>query len=48
MIGGSLAAFLALYLVLGIVDFVLMRRYARPETGAPPEPKEELAPVPTF
>jgi len=27
----SLAVFIGLYLALGIVDFVLMRRYARPD-----------------
>jgi len=30
-LGISLAFFISLYLVLGIVDFVLMRRYARPD-----------------
>jgi cytochrome d ubiquinol oxidase subunit I len=35
----SLAVFISLYLVLGIVDFVLMRRYARPDR---PIPAEEL------
>jgi cytochrome d ubiquinol oxidase subunit I len=30
----SLAVFIGLYLVLGIVDFVLMRRYARPDRPA--------------
>jgi len=34
--------FIGLYVVLGIVDFVLMRRYARPERAAP----EEELPVP--
>jgi len=38
----SLAVFIGLYLVLGIVDFVLMRRYARPDR---PVPEAEL-PVP--
>ena len=35
----SLAVFVTLYLVLGIVDFVLMRRYSRPE---PPPAREEV------
>ena len=35
----SLPFFIALYVVLGIVDFVLMRRYARPDR---PPPREEL------
>jgi cytochrome bd ubiquinol oxidase subunit I len=38
-LGISLGVFISLYLALGIVDFVLMRRYARPD---PPEPQEEL------
>jgi cytochrome d ubiquinol oxidase subunit I len=38
----SLAVFIGLYLILGIVDFVLMRRYARPDR---PVPEAEL-PVP--
>ena len=42
-IGFSLAVFICLYVVLGVVDFLLMRRYARPDTGRPPQ--EEL-PVP--
>jgi cytochrome d ubiquinol oxidase subunit I len=38
-LGASLAVFITLYVVLGIVDFVLMRRYAQPDR---PMPKEEL------
>jgi cytochrome bd ubiquinol oxidase subunit I len=38
-LGISLAFFIALYAILGVVDFVLMRRYARPDR---PVPKEEL------
>jgi cytochrome d ubiquinol oxidase subunit I len=41
-LGISLGVFIGLYLALGIVDFVLMRRYARPDR---PGPQEEL-PVP--
>jgi cytochrome d ubiquinol oxidase subunit I len=41
-LGISLGVFVTLYVVLGAVDFVLMRRYARPGR---PEPQEEL-PVP--
>jgi cytochrome d ubiquinol oxidase subunit I len=42
----SLSFFIALYLVLGVVDFVLMRRYARPDL---PMPTEELpAPAVTY
>jgi cytochrome d ubiquinol oxidase subunit I len=45
-IGISLGVFITLYLVLGIVDFVLMRRYAQPDR---PLPSEELpAPVVTY
>ena len=38
-LGISLGVFFALYITLGVVDFVLMRRYARPDR---PTPKEEL------
>ena len=42
----SLAVFVALYVALGVVDFVLMRRYARPEM---PTAREELPePAVTF
>jgi cytochrome d ubiquinol oxidase subunit I len=45
-LGISLGFFVSLYLILGIVDFVLMRRYARPDR---PAPQEELpAPVVTY
>jgi cytochrome d ubiquinol oxidase subunit I len=42
-IGISLAVFAVLYIALGVVDFVLMRRYARPDTGAPPDKEQEPA-----
>ena len=38
-LGISLGFFITLYVVLGVVDFVLMRRYARPDR---PAPQEEL------
>jgi cytochrome d ubiquinol oxidase subunit I len=38
-LGISLGVFIGLYLILGIVDFVLMRRYARPDR---PERREEV------
>jgi len=42
----SLGFFVTLYVVLGVVDFVLMRRYARPDR---PSPREELpVPVATY
>ncbi len=41
-LGISLGVFVGLYLALGVTDFVLMRRYARPGR---PEPRDEL-PVP--
>ena len=45
-LGISLAFFITLYVVLGIVDFVLMRRYARPDR---PTTSEELpAPAVTY
>jgi cytochrome d ubiquinol oxidase subunit I len=37
----SLAAFITLYIALGVVDFMLMRRYARVDPG----PREEQAPT---
>ena len=42
----SLAVFVALYGVLGIVDFVLMRRYARKELPAPPAGDDAGLPIP--
>jgi cytochrome bd ubiquinol oxidase subunit I len=44
-IGASLGVFVVLYVVLGVVDFVLMRRYARVD---PPELREETAAVPAL
>ena len=45
-VGISLGFFIALYLLLGVVDFLLMRRYARPDR---PEPHEEQsAPVAAY
>ena len=44
-IGASLAVFVVLYVVLGVVDFVLMRRYARLD---PPALREESAGVPAM
>jgi cytochrome d ubiquinol oxidase subunit I len=46
-LGISLAFFIGLYLLLGVVDFVLMRRYAKPG-GAPPQPTTEQTPVVTY
>jgi cytochrome d ubiquinol oxidase subunit I len=42
----SLAFFIALYVILGVVDFVLMRRYARPDR--PPAGDELPEPVVTY
>jgi cytochrome d ubiquinol oxidase subunit I len=42
-IGISLGVFIALYITLGVVDFVLMRRYARPDRPAPQEELPEPA-----
>jgi cytochrome bd ubiquinol oxidase subunit I len=45
-LGISLGVFITLYVALGVVDFVLMRRYARPDR---PAPQEELpAPAVTY
>ena len=49
MLAGSLAGVLALYIGLLVVDFVLMRRYARldpPEIGA--DDDEFAVPVATY
>ena len=42
----SLGVFIGLYVALGIVDFVLMRRYAKPDR--PDMPVELPAPVVTY
>jgi cytochrome bd ubiquinol oxidase subunit I len=42
-LGISLGVFVALYVILGVVDFVLMRRYARPDR--PPSREEAPAPA---
>jgi cytochrome bd ubiquinol oxidase subunit I len=42
----SLAVFVGLYLILGILDFVLMRRYARPDR--PPTREDLPEPAATF
>jgi cytochrome d ubiquinol oxidase subunit I len=45
-LGISLGVFVALYVLLGVTDFVLMRRYARP--GEPEAPEEMPAPAVTY
>jgi cytochrome d ubiquinol oxidase subunit I len=45
-LGISLGVFIALYITLGVVDFVLMRRYARPDR--PAAQKELPEPAVTF
>jgi cytochrome d ubiquinol oxidase subunit I len=45
-LGISLGVFIALYITLGVVDFVLMRRYARPDRPASQE--ETPAPAVTY
>src|SRR5262245_2375768 len=42
-LGISLGFFISLYVILGVVDFVLMRRYARPDRPAPREEVPEPA-----
>ena len=44
-LGISLGFFIFLYLLLGVVDFVLMRRYARADAGEKPAPREEVPTV---
>jgi cytochrome bd ubiquinol oxidase subunit I len=45
-LGISLGVFIALYVILGVVDFVLMRRYARPDR--PAEQEELPAPAVSY
>jgi cytochrome bd-type quinol oxidase subunit 1 len=45
-LGISLGLFITLYVVLGAVDFVLMRRYARP--GGPTSREELPVPAVTY
>jgi cytochrome d ubiquinol oxidase subunit I len=45
-VAASLAFFITLYVILGVVDFVLMRRYARPDS--PPAHDELPEPAVTF
>ncbi len=48
MLGLSLVVFVSLYIILGVVDFILMRRYARldpPESG---DESSDSAPVPVM
>ena len=45
MLGVSLAFFASLYGALAVVDFVLMRRYARVDPGERPAPREEVPTV---
>jgi cytochrome d ubiquinol oxidase subunit I len=42
MIAVSLGVFASLYLVLGVVDFVLMRRYARIDPPGPLRPEPQV------
>ena len=46
MVASSLGVFVALYITLGVVDFILMRRYAR--VDPPPARDEAEAPVPAL
>jgi cytochrome d ubiquinol oxidase subunit I len=45
-LGISLGVFITLYLVLGVVDFVLMRRYARLDPSREPEEGGDVTPAP--
>jgi cytochrome d ubiquinol oxidase subunit I len=46
MVASSIGVFALLYIVLGVVDFVLMRRYAR--VDPPPLREESAAAVPAL
>jgi cytochrome d ubiquinol oxidase subunit I len=48
MLGLSLGVFIALYGALAVVDFVLMRRYARIDPGAAEEPEEGGVPAMSY
>jgi cytochrome bd-type quinol oxidase subunit 1 len=45
MVASSIGVFALLYIVLGVVDFVLMRRYARVD---PPLLREESSAMPAL
>ncbi|HST17442.1 MAG TPA: cytochrome ubiquinol oxidase subunit I [Gaiellaceae bacterium] len=47
-LGISLGFFISLYLLLGVVDFVLMRRYARIDQDAPAGEAPSVQPAPGF
>jgi cytochrome d ubiquinol oxidase subunit I len=44
----SLTVFVTLYVVLGVVDFVLMRRYANPDRDPSPESGDAAAAAPSY
>jgi cytochrome bd-type quinol oxidase subunit 1 len=44
-VGVSLGVFITLYALLGIVDFVLMRRYARVDPPGPSATEAEAIPA---
>ena len=49
MLGFSLAVFVGLYVILGVTDFILMRRYARLDLPEPSDPDGDApAPVPVM
>jgi cytochrome d ubiquinol oxidase subunit I len=47
-LGISLVFFISLYVLLGVVDFVLMRRYARIDRDEPVEEAPSIQPAPGF
>jgi cytochrome bd-type quinol oxidase subunit 1 len=47
MVAISLIAFFILYAALGVVDFILMRKYARKELASP-APEETPMPAPAM
>jgi cytochrome d ubiquinol oxidase subunit I len=47
-IASSLGVFVLLYITLGVVDFILMRRYARIDPAERRAPVEPAVPAPSY
>ena len=48
MLGLSLVVFVSLYIILGVVDFILMRRFARLDPPEPGAESSDSTPVPVM